>query len=129
MGHFVCLQYYDHGLNSYSPERIQSQYGFEQGMSHQEANYFGKEEKGLTRKDTRDITWRFQYQIDCKAGTTAEGKLLANISTSRASLLQGQYLIKYWPWRRLALLVEILANKFCPSAVVPALQSIWFYNT
>ena len=37
--------------------------------------------------------------------------------------------IKYWPWRRLALLVEILANKFCPSAAVPALQSIWFYNT
>ena len=36
--------------------------------------------------------------------------------------------IKYWPCRRLALLVEILANKFCPSAVVPALQSIWFYN-
>ena len=33
--------------------------------------------------------------------------------------------IKYWPWRRLALLVEILANKFCPFAVVPALQSIW----
>ena len=62
-------------------------------------------------------------QIDCKAGTTAEGQnLLANISTGRASLLQGQY-------RRLALLVEILANKFCPSAVVPALQSIWFYNT
>ena len=28
----------------------------------------------------------------------------------------------------LALLVEILAIKFCPSAVVPALQSIWFYN-
>ena len=55
-------------------------------------------------------------QTDCKAGTTAEGQnLLANISTSRA--------------RRLALLVEILANKFCPSAVVPALQSVWFYNT
>ena len=36
---------------------------------------------------------------------------------------------EYWPWRRLALLVEILANKFCPSAIVPALQSIWFYNT
>ena len=33
-------------------------------------------------------------QIDCKAGTTAEGQnLLANISTSKASLLQGQYLI------------------------------------
>ena len=31
-------------------------------------------------------------QIDCKAGTTAKGQnLLANISTSRASLLQGQY--------------------------------------
>ena len=43
---------------------------------------------------------------------------------SRARLL----LIKYWPWRRPALLVEILAYKFCPSAVVPALQSIWFYN-
>ena len=28
-----------------------------------------------------------------------------------------------------ALLAEILANKFCPSAVVPALQSIWFYYT
>ena len=29
-----------------------------------------------------------QYQIDCKAGTTAEGQnLLANNSTSRASLL------------------------------------------
>ena len=36
--------------------------------------------------------------------------------------------IKYWPWRRLALLVEILANKFCPSAVVSALQTIWFYK-
>ena len=34
-------------------------------------------------------------QIDCKAGTTAEGQnLLANISTSRASFLQGQYFIK-----------------------------------
>ena len=33
-------------------------------------------------------------QIDCKTGTTAEEQnLLANISTSRASLLQGQYLI------------------------------------
>ena len=35
-------------------------------------------------------------QNDCKAsvGTTAEGQnLLANISTSRASLFQGQYLI------------------------------------
>ena len=32
-------------------------------------------------------------QIDCKAGTTAKGQnLLANISTSRTSLLQGQYL-------------------------------------
>ena len=50
-------------------------------------------------------------QIDCKAGTTAKGQnLLAN---------------KYWPWGRLALLGEILANKFCPFAVVPALQSIW----
>ena len=37
--------------------------------------------------------------------------------------------IKYWPWRRLALLVEILANKFLPSAVVPALPSIWFFKT
>ena len=36
---------------------------------------------------------------------------------------------KYWPGRRLALPVEILASKVCPSAVVPALQSIWFYNT
>ena len=36
-----------------------------------------------------------QNQIDCKAGTTAKGQnLLANISTSRASLLQGQYLIQ-----------------------------------
>ena len=36
-----------------------------------------------------------RFAIDCKAGTTAEGQnLLANISTSRASLLQGQYLIK-----------------------------------
>ena len=35
----------------------------------------------------------------------------------------------YWHWRRLALLVEILTTKFCPSAVVPALQSIWLYNT
>ena len=34
-------------------------------------------------------------QIDCKAGTTAkEQNLLANISTSRASLLQGQYNVK-----------------------------------
>ena len=24
---------------------------------------------------------------------------------------------------------NLLANKFCPSAVVPALQSVWFYNT
>ena len=40
-------------------------------------------------------TWTLLLsQIDCKAGTTAEGQnLLANISTSRASLLQGQYLI------------------------------------
>ena len=31
-------------------------------------------------------------EIDCKAGTTAKGQnLLANISTSRTSLLQGQY--------------------------------------
>ena len=37
--------------------------------------------------------------------------------------------IKYWPSRRLALLVDILTNKFCSSAVVPTLQSIWFYNT
>ena len=37
----------------------------------------------------------FQNQIDCKAGTMAEGQnLLANISTSRASLLQGQYNVK-----------------------------------
>ena len=41
---------------------------------------------------------------------------MANISTRRASLLQ-------------ALLVEILVNNFCPTAVVPALQLIWFYNT
>ena len=34
-----------------------------------------------------------QNQIDCKAGATAKGQnLLANISTSRTSLLQGQYL-------------------------------------
>ena len=35
-------------------------------------------------------------QIDCKAGTTAEGQnfVLANISTSRASLLQGHYLVQ-----------------------------------
>ena len=54
---------------------------------------------------------------------TAEGQnlLLANISTSRASLLQASLL-------QAALLVEILANKFCPSAVVPALQYIWFYR-
>ena len=38
---------------------------------------------------------RYAYQIDCKAGTTAKGQnLLANISTSRASLLQGQYNVK-----------------------------------
>ena len=38
---------------------------------------------------------RLLNQIDCKAGTKAEGQnLLVNISTSRASLLQGQYLIK-----------------------------------
>ena len=37
----------------------------------------------------------YSNQIDCKAGTTAvEQNLLANISTSRASLLQGQYLIQ-----------------------------------
>ena len=36
-----------------------------------------------------------QNQIDCKAGTTVEGQnLLANISTSRAGLLQGQHLIQ-----------------------------------
>ena len=66
-------------------------------------------------------------QIDCKAGTTAEGQnLLANISTSTASLLQGQTgpeedllcWLKYWP-----------LTEFCPSAVVPAFQSIWFYKT
>ena len=35
---------------------------------------------------------QIKNQIDCKAGATAEGQnLLANISTSRASLLQGQY--------------------------------------
>ena len=40
-----------------------------------------------------DVT--LHSQIDCKAGTTTEGQnLLANISTSRASLLQGQYLIQ-----------------------------------
>ena len=32
---------------------------------------------------------------------------------------------KYWPWRRLALLVEILTNKFCSYAALPALQSVW----
>ena len=37
----------------------------------------------------------FEDQIDCKAGTTAEGQnLLAYISTSRTSLLQGQFLIQ-----------------------------------
>ena len=46
----------------------------------------------LDKVFTRNISLR--NQIDCKAGTTAEGQnLLANISTSRASLLQGQYLI------------------------------------
>ena len=45
---------------------------------------------------------------DCRAGTTAEGQnLLANISTSKASLL-------------------LLADKFCPSAVVPALNQFGF---
>ena len=40
----------------------------------------------------RDIIDTKQDQIDCKAGTMAEGQnLMANISTSRASLLQGQY--------------------------------------
>ena len=33
------------------------------------------------------------------------------------------------PEEWLALLVEVLFNKFCPSATVPAFQSIWFYNT
>lgn len=40
--HFVCLQYYD----GYSPDGIQNQYGY--GLGDQEANYFGKEEKGMT---------------------------------------------------------------------------------
>ena len=41
------------------------------------------------------IWWRHVHTIDCMAGNTAEEQnLLANISTSRASLLQGQYLIQ-----------------------------------
>ena len=37
----------------------------------------------------------YKTKIDCKAGTTAEGQnLLATISTSRASLHQGQYLVQ-----------------------------------
>ena len=54
LGHFVCLQYQDHGWDSYSPDGIQSQYGY--ALSHQEANYFGKEEKRLTHDEEGYIT-------------------------------------------------------------------------
>ena len=39
-------------------------------------------------------TFTYVYMYVCMAGTTTEGEnlLMANISTSRASLLQGQYL-------------------------------------
>ena len=52
--HFVCLQDYDHGRVGYSPDGIQSQYGY--ALSHQEANYFGKEEKRLTHDEEGYIT-------------------------------------------------------------------------
>ena len=44
----MCLQYQDHGWDSYSPDGIQSQYGY--ALSHQEANYFGKKEKERSEK-------------------------------------------------------------------------------
>ena len=61
---------------------------------------------------------------------TAEGQnLLANFLTCNVKTsVQCTFFTLYRPRRRLTLLVEILANKFCPSAVVPALQSIWFYQ-
>ena len=50
----MCLQYYDPGWDSFSQDRIQSQYGY--GLSDQEANYFGKEWKWLKRDEKGDIT-------------------------------------------------------------------------
>ena len=43
----------------------------------------------------KQVRVKKKKQIDCKAGSTAKGQnLLANISTNRASLLQGQYNVK-----------------------------------
>lgn len=46
----MSFQYYDQcgSWDSYSPDGIQSQYGY--GLSEQEANYFGKKEKERNEK-------------------------------------------------------------------------------
>ena len=49
----MCLQYYDHGWDSYSPDGIQSQCGY--GLNDLEANCFGKKEKGLTHDEPKGI--------------------------------------------------------------------------
>ena len=62
-------------------------------------------------------------------------KLIARLVLPRRAKVIGKYLSKQSLFssgpvlalKKLALLVEILANKFCPSAVVPALQSIWVF--
>ena len=69
----------------------------------------------------------------------AKGFIWANISTSTTGLLQGQsnneksnsekfFSLLLWPWRRLVVLVEILAQ-IKPFAVVSALQSVCFIYT
>ena len=57
----MYLQYHDHGWDSYSPDGIQSQYGY--ALSHQEANYFGKEEKGLTDNEVILEVCRMQGRV------------------------------------------------------------------
>ena len=62
-----------------------------QRLSRQERTREGKGREG----EENIHLLMYSNQIDCKAGTTAvEQNLLANISTSRASLFQGQYLIR-----------------------------------
>ena len=57
----MCLQYHDHGWDSYSQDGIQSQYGY--ALSHQEANYFGKEEKELTHDEVILEVFRMQGRV------------------------------------------------------------------
>ena len=74
--------------------------------------------------------WRPGFSRNCFCILVSLSNVLVQLIWHRRSYLLNNVNVEQG-CRRLALLVlvEILANKFCPSAVVPALQSNWFYNT